>query len=179
MLRRVLVVVLLAVCGGVSGACADPAVGVRLIFPSERAFLVSANARIDVYDGEGSGAQGPDAVCRSLSVNPPAPPAGVKPLATSGLGEICGFLDGAVRIEGVGVGRRVFFVEAVDFDSRTVVRGCKVVDVSDAPSGDGDDTFVDVIDVQLATLPEFPAAPPGCESIDQKCKEKISCKPPA
>ena len=163
----------------VLGACADPAVGVRLVFPSERAFLVTANARIDVYDGEGTGTQSPDAVCRSLSVNPPTPPPGVKPIATTGLSDVCGFLDGAVRVEGVGVGRRVFFVETVDFESRTIVRGCKVVDVSAEPSAAGAGDLVDIIDVQLATLPEFPSEPAGCASIDEKCKENVSCKPSA
>jgi hypothetical protein len=161
------------------GGCADPSVGVRLVFPSERAFLVTANARIDVYDGEGTGAQSPDAICRSLSVNPPAPPSGVKPIATTGLSDVCGFLDGAVRVDGVGVGRRVFFVETVDFDSRTIVRGCRVVDVSAEPTENADGDLVDVVDVQLATLPGFPSEPAGCASIDEKCKENVSCKPSA
>jgi hypothetical protein len=159
--------------------CADPQVGVRLVFPSERSFLVTANARIDVYDGDGAGAQSPDAICRSLSVNPPAPPAGMTPIATTGLTDVCGFLAGAVRVDGIGVGRRVFFVETVDFDSRTIVRGCKVVDVGADPTAAADGDLVDVVDVQLATLPDFPSEPAGCASIDEKCKENVSCKPSA
>jgi hypothetical protein len=177
MSRRLFGVLLFACVGASLGGCADPAVGVRLVFPSERAFLASSNARIDVYDGEGTGAQSPDAICRSLSVTPPSPPAGVKPLATTGLNDVCGFFDGAVRVDSVGVGRRVFFVESVDFESRTVVRGCKVVDVGAEPTANADGDLVDVIDVQLATLPDFPAAPPGCASIEEKCQENVSCKP--
>jgi hypothetical protein len=159
------------------GACADAAIGVRLVFPSERAFLASALARIDVYDGEGAGDRSPDAICRSLSVNPPAPPAGVKPIATSGLGDVCGFADGSVRIEGIGVGRRVVFVETVDHESTTIVRGCTVVDLLDEAAPTGDDAVVAVVDVQLATLPAFPTTPPACVTIDEKCKEKVECKP--
>jgi hypothetical protein len=168
---------LLALAVGAGAGCGDASVGVRLVFPSERAFLASALARIDVYDGGGSGATSPDAICRSLSVNPPTPPAGVKPIATSGLADACDFANGSVTIDGVGVGRRVFFVETVDHDSTTIVRGCKVVDLAAEPSASANDDLVAVVDVQLATLPTFPTAPPSCTTLDEKCKEKVECKP--
>ena len=49
-------------------ACAEPSVGVRVVFPSEETFLLSSVATIDVYDGEGTGDKSPDAICRALSV---------------------------------------------------------------------------------------------------------------
>jgi len=173
----VLIVGTLATALGVGAGCGDASIGVRLVFPSERAFFASALARIDVYDGGGSGAATPDAICRSLSVNPPAPPAGVKPVATSGLADACDFADASVRIDGVGVGRRVFFVETVDHSSTTIVRGCTVVDLAAEPSASADDELVAVVNVQLATLPTFPTAPPSCTTLDEKCKEKVECKP--
>jgi hypothetical protein len=161
--------------------CGEPAVGVRLVFPSEEAFLQTAVARIDVYDGTGSGAKGPDAICRSLSVNPPAPPAGVKPIATSGLSDVCDFRAGGAPIPGVGIGRRVVFVEALDFSSQAIVRGCSVVDVNGVVDAPADDAaafdVVDFVTIQLATLPEFPSVAPTCASVEEKCEERISCKP--
>ena len=45
----------LSVCAASVCGCAEPAIGVRVVFPSEQTFLVSSVATIDVYDGEGSG----------------------------------------------------------------------------------------------------------------------------
>jgi hypothetical protein len=166
-------------------ACDQPALGVRLVFPSERAFLASALARVDVYDGGGSGATSPDAVCRSLSVNPPAPPPGVKPIATSGGADVCAFRAGGVVVDDVGVGRRVFFVEAEDFAAQAIVRGCTVVDVAAEPQDlEGDDAGaarqlgVDgFVTIQLATLPDFPAEAPACTTVEEKCEENVECVP--
>ncbi len=167
----------LAAAVGVASGCGDAAVDVRLIFPSERAFLVSALGRIEVYDGEGSDDTSPDAICRSLSVSPPAPPAGVKPIATTGLTDVCALHDGQVRIDDVGVGRRVVFVETVDHDSKTIVRGCTVVDIDDSSSSADGRGAPQPLTVQLATLPAFPTAQPACDTIEDKCKEKVECKP--
>ena len=170
-------------------SCNEPLVAVRLIFPSELAFLHAAVAHIDVYDGGDTGERSPDAICRALSVNPPAPPTGVLPLASSGNTDPCSFRDGGIVLDGVGIGRRVIFVEAQDFDGQSILRGCTVVDVfGDQADLSGDKEAsarnaggaVDVIDVSLAILPDFPQSQPGCDDVDAKCgEEPVSCRPAA
>lgn len=187
---RWLRLLVLAPCAAfaLGGACSQPSVGVRLVFPSEQTFLASALARIDVYDGGGSGEKSPDAICRSLSITPPTPPEGVAPLATSGNTDICDFRAGGVDLKDVGVGRRVFFVEAQDFTGQAILRGCGVFDVfGDDQLGkeggvEGDDEaaardlgVTDFVDVQLATLAEFPVDPPTCASVQEKCEENVAC----
>jgi len=166
--------------------CQEPTVGVRIVFPSELAFLHTAVARVDVYDGSDAGNRSPDAICRALSQNPPTPPAGVQVLVTSGNTEACLLPAGGVTLDGVGVGRRVIFVEGIDVDGRPVLRGCSVVDLF----GDDDDALDDddaaiardlganaLVEVQLSFLPDFPAGVSGCTSIAEKCEENISCRP--
>jgi hypothetical protein len=167
----------------VLGGCTDPAVGVRLVFPSELTFLATANARVDVYDGSEQGERSPDAICRALAVTPPTPPAGVSPLTTSGTQDACLFRAGGVELNRVGVGRRVFFVEAQDFAGQSILRGCTVRDLStEAAVLEGDDAGAAsdlgvgaLVDVQLATLPEFPPTTPSCASVAEKCDEGVSC----
>jgi hypothetical protein len=176
-----------AVCATALGlaACQEPAVGVALVFPSERAFLAAASARVDVYDGSEVGERSPESICRSLSVNPPTPPAGVRPLASSGTTDVCELRGGRLQLEAVPVGRRLFFVEATDFNSTAILRGCTVADVfgDEASTGDDDDIraselgVVALVRVQLATLPEFPAEAPGCANVAEKCEENVSCRP--
>lgn len=167
-------------------ACSEPTVAVKVVFPSEETFLHAAVARIDVYDGSGTGERSPDAICRSLSVNPPAPPTGVSPLSTSGNSDPCAFRDGGVQLDGIGVGRRVIFVEAQDFDGQSILRGCTVVDIyGDTEDLSGDDAViasglgaVEVVEVSLAILPDFPQSAPGCDDVDAKCgEEPVSCRP--
>ena len=166
--------------------CQEPTVGVRLVFPSELAFLHAAVARVDVYDGSDLGDRSPDAICRALSQSPAAPPPGVQPLASSGNTDACSLDDGGVVLAGVGVGRRVIFVEGQDFDGQAILRGCTVVDIF----GDADDSFdaaggaaakdlgaTALVDVTLAILPEFPAGPAGCNSVAEKCEEDVSSIP--
>jgi hypothetical protein len=167
-------------------ACQEPTLAVQLVFPSELTFLHTAVARIDVYDGSGTGERSPDAICRSLSTNPPAPPSGVQPIATSGSANACQFADGGVVLEHVGVGRRVILVEGEDFDGAAIVRGCTVVDVfgDDAPATDDATPAVitelganAAVTVPLAILPAFPAGDAGCTSMTEKCEEDVSCRP--
>lgn len=167
------------------GGCREPSVGVRVVFPSERAFLHTAVARVDVYDGSEGGDRSPDAICRALSQNPPTPPDGVRLLAASGNKGACLLQDGGVNLAGIGVGRRVVFVEGIDEDGRAILRGCTVVDLfgDDQPlSGNDDATARDLgvnalVDVQLAFLPDFPAGDAGCASVTEKCEEAVSCRP--
>ncbi len=168
-----------------ASGCRQPTVGVKLLFPSELAFLHAAVARIDVYDGSDVGDRSPDAICRSLSTTPPAPPTGVTPLATSGNTEICSFIGGGVVLADVGVGRRVVFVEAEDFGSQAILRGCAVVDVfGDDEAVSGKDATIArdlgataVVTVPLAILPAFPAGPAGCQTVAEKCDEAVPCRP--
>ncbi len=158
--------------------CPEPTVAVQLVFPSELTFLHTAVARIDVYDGSGTGERSPDAICRSLSTNPPAPLSGVQPIATSGNTAACSMRDGGVVLEQVGVGRRVVLVEGEDFEGAVIVRGCAVVDLF----ADGDEDAPElgasaVVSVPMATLPAFPAGAAGCTSIVEKCEENVSCRP--
>ena len=177
----VLRLTLLVLC--CTAGCQQANVGVRLIFPSEQTFLASALARIDVYDGGDTGKHSPEAICRSLSVTPPTPPAGVAPIVTSGTTDVCLFRAGGVDLKNVGVGRRVFFVEAQDFNGQAILRGCSIKDVfgdvqalEGDEQGQADDLGVNgFVDVQLATLPEFSVVLPSCKSIDDKCVEKVSC----
>jgi len=158
---------------------------VRVIFPSEQAFLHAAVARVDIYDGGGLGDKSPDAICRALSRNPPTPPAGVQPLATTGNRGACELRDGGATLTGVGVGRRVIFVEAQGFDSQAILRGCTVQDIFGEPeelSGADAATAADVsaialVEVPLAILPDFPAGPAGCADIVEKCEEAVECRP--
>lgn len=180
MLRRFPLCLVFAALAG----CSEPSVGVRLVFPAELTFLATATARVDVYDGGDSGERSPDAICRSLSVTPPTPPDGVKPLATSGSTDVCLFRAGGVLLEKVGVGRRVFFVEAQDFNGQAILRGCGVFDVfgdDQALAGDDEGAAKDLgvnafVDVQLATLPEFPTEVPTCTSVKDKCDEGVPCE---
>ncbi|HEY1099662.1 MAG TPA: hypothetical protein VGF99_12085 [Myxococcota bacterium] len=166
--------------------CRQPTVAVEVVFPSSSAFLHAAVARIDVYDGSDVGDRSPAAICRSLSTNPPAPPSGVQPLASSGNTEICAFRAGGVTLPAIGVGRRVVFVEAEDFAGQAIMRGCSVVDIfgDDDTALAGDDAAiardleaVSVVEVPVAILPAFPAGPAGCQSITEKCEEGLSCRP--
>ncbi len=169
---------------GLSG-CTQPGVGVRIVFPSELAFLHAAVARVDVYDGSEAGDRSPDAICRSLSRNPPTPPQGVQPLATSGNTDACNLRNGGVVLDNVGVGRRVIFVEATDIDGQAILRGCTVKDIfGDSEDLGGDDgavakdlDAVALVEVELAILPDFPAGPAGCASLEEKCEEAVSCRP--
>lgn len=178
------VVVGLAVVFVVAG-CREPTVGVRVLFPSELAFLHTAVARVDVYDGSEAGDRSPDAICRALSQNPPTPPDGVQLLAASGNTDACLLQDGGVTLAGIGVGRRVIFVEGTDFEGRAILRGCTVVDLfGDEQTLDSDDGAVAkdlganaLVDVQLSFLPDFPAGDAGCSSITEKCEEAVSCRP--
>ena len=177
-------VVTVLTLAGATG-CREPTVAVQLVFPSELTFLHAAVARIDVYDGSDSGDRSPDAICRSLSTNPPSPPGGVE-LLTSANAAVCDFIGGGVVLDGVGVGRRVVFVEAGDFDGQAILRGCLVVDLfGDDAALVGDDAAVAsdlganaLINLPLAILPAFPAGPAGaCQSIADKCEEDLSCRP--
>lgn len=178
MLRPALLLLTCAVAG-----CQQPTVGVRLVFPSEQTFLASALARVDVYDGTDTGERSPEAICRSLSVTPPTPPQGVAPIVTSGTTDVCLFRAGGVDLKDVGVGRRVFFVEAQDFNGQAILRGCLIEDVfGDAQELEGEDQGAasdlgvnGFVEVQLATLPEFPSAAPSCTSVEDKCVESVSC----
>jgi hypothetical protein len=172
----------LLLCCALAG-CQQPTVGVRLVFPSEQTFLASALARIDVYDGTDTGERSPEAICRSLSVTPPTPPEGVAPIVTSGTTDVCLFRAGGVDLKDVGVGRRVFFVEAQDFNGQAILRGCLIEDVFGDPQeleGDDQGTANDLgvngfVEVQLATLPEFSVVPPTCATVEDKCEENVAC----
>jgi hypothetical protein len=167
---------LLGCCAGAIG-CAEPSIDVRLVFPSERAFLSSMTARVDVYAGTGTDDQSPEATCLRLAVATSFPPPGLRPLATSGVQDVCAFSEGSVRIADVGVGRRVLWAGALDEAAQLLVAGCAIVDLTENErDGDG---IVDTLDLQLSTLPAFPPSPPSCATVDEKCKEKIECKPAA
>lgn len=164
--------------------CREPTVGVRLRFPSEATFLLTNTITVDVYDGEGTGEQSPDAICRALSVQTSVAPAGVQALESSGNTSACQVLDGGVTFEHVPVGRRVFFAEAVDFDGAAILRGCSVADVfgdeqalvdEEAAAADKLDATA-LVDVQLATLPTYPdGVTPQCADVVAKCEENQPC----
>jgi hypothetical protein len=168
------------------GACGAPDVGYALIFPSEETFLVSENARVEIYDGTGIEAESPDAICRALSVGRAAP---VATLDSTGLRGVCDFRAG-LAIPQVPVSRLVFFAEAIDAAGTSMLRGCSVVDVSaslpascdtddDCPASygcrtrlvGGEPLDVCVLGIQLATLPNYPAEPDlsSCPNQETKC----------
>jgi hypothetical protein len=163
-------------------ACQEPSVGLRVRFPSIESFLVTTSMQLTVLDGAGTGPQSPDAVCRALSLTSATPPDGVNTLASAGPKDPCEFRSG-VKLDGIGVGRRVVYVEAQS-NAVAVMRGCSVVDVfgdaADALSAEDKKlaTSLDVnalIDVQLATLPTFPDAPQvTCQSVQDKCDGPVS-----
>jgi hypothetical protein len=167
--------------------CSEPVVGVRLRFPSETTFLITNTITVDVYDGEGSGAQSPDAICRALSVTTSVAPEGVQALESSGNTPACALLDGGVTFESVDVGRRVFFAEATDAAGQAILRGCSVADVfgdaaDPATLAPDDAATVDalganaLVDVQLATLPTYPEDQvPLCDDVTAKCTENQEC----
>lgn len=147
--------------------------GVQLLFPSEETFLRTNTISVDVFDGEGSGDQGADAICRALSVETSVAPTGVQALASAPATEACFVQEGGVRFEQVPVGRRVFFAEAVAADATPLLRGCTVADVYAAEDGDAQAATVEV---QMATLPGYPDGTALlCESITAKCEERRPC----
>lgn len=145
-------------CALVGAGCAPTDVTYRLRFPSEEAFLMSSTARVEVYDGTGTGAQSPDAICRKLSV---LQPAGVNTLAVSDVRQVCEFLEGNVDLRTLEEGRLVFAASAVDANFTTILSGCAVVDV--VPG-------VESVEIQLSTLPSYPDAPtPPFATLEEKC----------
>ena len=149
---------LLLMCLLVGIGCAPTDVTYRLRFPSEEAFLMSSTARVEVYDGTGTGDQSPDAICRKLSV---LQPAGVNTVAVSDVREVCEFLTGNVDLRTLEEGRLVFAASAVDANFTTILSGCAVVDV--VPG-------VESVDIQLSTLPSYPDAPtPPHATLEEKC----------
>lgn len=139
-------------------ACEPPTVPYRLRFPSEETFLLSSTARVDVYDGTGTGDGSPDAICRALSVGQPAP---VATLASTGKRDVCEFLDSPGLPIEVATGRLVLFAEAEADDGTKLLRGCAVVDVLAESEG---------VEVQLSTLPTYPDSPtPSCPNRQTKC----------
>jgi hypothetical protein len=171
---------LLVVGVGMLAACQEPSIGVRLRFPSEQTFLITNTVTIDVYDGEGTGAQSPDAICRALSVESAVAPAGLQPLKSSRNTNACQFIDGGVSFDGVETGRRVFFAEAISFDASAILRGCTVADLSTTPGPDDPAAaelgVQSLVDIQLATLPTYPDnVQPACEDVVQKCAENKPC----
>ena len=122
--------------------------------------LLAETVSLSVYDGEGSGEASPDAICRALSVQSSVAPAGLQPVATSLNQPACTFLDGGVAFDAVETGRRVFFAEASGADGLPALRGCTVADVYPDPTDDPEAAALGVtgfVEVQLATLPSFPA----------------------
>ncbi len=174
--RGVAPLLLLCVLG-----CQSEAVGVRLLFPSERTFLLAETVSLSVYDGEGTGEASPDAICRALSVQSSVAPAGLQPVATSLNQPACTFLDGGVAFDAVETGRRVFFAEASGADGLPALRGCTVADVYPDPSDDPEAAALGVtgfVEVQLATLPSFPdEQTPACADVAAKCQENLPCAP--
>ncbi|MCC7072117.1 MAG: hypothetical protein IT383_12385 [Deltaproteobacteria bacterium] len=161
--------------------CQNEAVGVRLVFPSERTFLLAETVSLSVYDGEGNGEASPDAICRSLSVVSSVAPAGLQPLATSLNQPACTFLDGGVTFDAIETGRRVFFAEASSAAGVPALRGCAVADLfaDDSDDPEAEDLGVaSFVEVQLATLPSFPEEQtPACADVDAKCQENQRCAP--
>ena len=174
--RSLLVFSVAACTAGLTG-CAEPDVGLQLRFPSLDTFLVTANARVDVYDG----VEAPDAICRALSTGRAA---SVDVLNSTGKRDVCDF-EAGLTIPDVGVGRRVLFAEATDSAGTAILSGCAVLDIA----GTDDDTLgaaaaadaaalgvKRLVDIQLASLPTFPDDPSlQCESIVEKCEQKAAC----
>ncbi len=171
---------------GLGAGCSQPVVGIRLRFPSQQTFLITNTVTVDVYDGDGQGDKGPDAICRALSVETSVAPEGVQALKSSGNTSACQLLDGGVTFDDIDVGRRVFFAEAVDFQGTAIMRGCTVADVfgdkeqlkddqKEAADKLGATSFVEV---QLATLPTYPDdLTPTCDDVKAKCEENKPCVP--
>lgn len=161
--------------------CQGEAVGVRLLFPSERTFLLAETVSLSVYDGEGTGDASPDAICRSLSVVSSVAPAGLQPLATSLNQPACTFVDGGVTFEAIETGRRVFFAEASSAAGVPALRGCAVADLFPDATDDPEAETLGVtgfVEVQLATLPSFPdEQTPACADVAAKCQENQQCAP--
>ena len=183
---RVLAVLTVALTVALLGGCNQPVVAVRLAFPSEQTFLITNTVTVDVYDGGGTGAKSPDAICRALSVETSVAPDGVQALDSSGNTAACQILNGGVSFSNVDVGRRVFFAEAVDFDGTAILRGCSVADVFGDSEKLADDEkeaadklgATSFVDVQLATLPSYPdGAAPACADVKAKCEENQKCVP--
>lgn len=146
--------------GGVAGtACDVPTVSYELRFPSAETFLVASTARVDVYDGAGAENESPDSICRALSVGQPAP---VTTLHSTGKRSVCEFLaQPGLDISNVRTGRMVLFAEAEDSIGTKLLRGCSVVDLNGE---------IDVVQIQLSTLPTYPDSPePTCSNAQQKC----------
>ncbi len=161
--------------------CQGEAVGVRLLFPSERTFLLAETVSLSVYDGGGAGETSPDAICRSLSVVSSVAPAGLQPLATSLNQPACTFLDGGVTFDAIETGRRVFFAEASSAAGVPALRGCAVADLYPDTDDDAEAAALGVtgfVEVQLATLPSFPdEQSPVCADVAAKCQENQQCAP--
>lgn len=139
-------------------ACEPPMVPYSLVFPSEETFLRASVARVDVYDGTGTGEQSPDAICRALSVGQPAP---LQTLASTGKRDVCEFLGSPGLSIDVDVGRLVLFAEGEAADGTKLLRGCAVVDVYAESEG---------VEVQLSTLPTYADSPaPSCPNRQTKC----------
>jgi len=163
-----------------ASACGEPSVGLRLRFPSRDTFVESATAQIDVYPGDLTGEQSPDAICRALSR---VALTSVSPLKSTGPRDPCALAAG-VALEGVGTGRRVIFAQANDDKPAAILRGCAVVDISGVPDPEADEEsrneasaagVARFIEVQLATLPEYPAEP----RATAKCSFQEKCEPGA
>lgn len=165
-----------------ASACADPAIGVRLLFPSVETFLLSSVASVEVYDGEGTGEKSADALCRALSIDASEPPAGLSPIASASKVDVCALREGGVTLD-VAVGRRVVFAQT-ERGTTALLRGCTVADLTgtaDSPTGDdagraetlGVGSFVDV---PLASLPSYPDdVALTCDDVDAKCEERQAC----
>ena len=157
-------------------ACAPPEIQYVLRFPSLETFLVADQARIEVYDGTVT----PGAICRALSagnvVNQPT-------IASTGKRSVCEFQSGLTL--DVEVTRLVFFAEAEFTPSneatQSILRGCTVVDIpaslpascavnSDCPAGYRCGASQCRLEIQLATLPNYPADPVlNANNIEAKC----------
>lgn len=162
-----------ALVGFLSASCVDPAVHVTLVFPSEESFLRSNTVSVDVFDGEGTGAQSAEAICRALATDASVAPAGVRPLASAPAAEACFAYNGGVRFERVPAGRRVVFAEAVAADGTPLLRGCAITEL-DASTADSDTS--PPIEVPLVALPgTLEDGVLHCESVAAKCEERKPC----
>ncbi len=150
---------IIATTGGLG--CTSPPVQYSLKFPSENAFLLARLASVTVYEGEES----PDEICRALTVDLAA---GARSVESTGDQSVCSFYSGdaTTAMDGLPAGRLVFFAKVTDKKGNALLRGCTVADVTPE---------TDVIEIQLATLPNYPAdAPstilnPECVTVQSKC----------
>ena len=156
-----------ALVGVVLGAagCGNADVQYRLVFPHQNTFLLSQLASVTVYDAKDVN---PDQVCRALSVGKAAD---AQSLISTGDQNVCEFANpdsSVTRLQGLGVGRLIFFAKATDIQGNALLRGCTVVDVTPE---------TETIDIQLATLPQYPSDLPtdilddACTSLQQKCSD--------